>query len=63
MKEKKKLLQKHELCTKGKVHIMNFLDEENVDIMDFWIKRRDLFKHWKLVERFFLSIYETCMIF
>ena len=29
------LLQKHELCTKGKVHIMNFLDEENVDIMDF----------------------------
>ena len=24
MKEKKKLLQKHEFCTKGKVHIMNF---------------------------------------
>ena len=36
MKERKKLLQKHELCTKGKVHIMNFSDEENVDIMDFW---------------------------
>ena len=28
-------IAKHELCTKGKVHIMNFLDEENVDIMDF----------------------------
>ena len=24
-----------ELCTKGKVHIMNFSDEQNVDIMDF----------------------------
>ena len=28
MKVRKKLLQKHELCTKGKVHIMNFSDEE-----------------------------------
>ena len=36
MKEKKKSLQKHELWTKGKVHIMSFADEENVDIMDFW---------------------------
>ena len=36
MKEKKELLQKHELCTKGKVHIINFSDKENVDIMDFW---------------------------
>ena len=36
MKERKKLLQKYELCTKGKVHIMSFLDEENVGIMDFW---------------------------
>ena len=36
MKEKKKLLQKHELCTKGKVHIMNFSDEENVDIVNLW---------------------------
>ena len=36
MKERKKLLQKYELCTKGKVHIMNFSDEENVDNMDFW---------------------------
>ena len=36
MKERKKLSQKRELCTKGKVHIMIFLDEENVDIMDFW---------------------------
>ena len=35
MKERKKLLQKHELCTTGKVHIMNFSDEENVDIMNF----------------------------
>ena len=31
---KKKLLQKHELCTKRKVH-MNFSGGENVDIMDF----------------------------
>ena len=36
MKERKKLLQKHELCTKGKVHVMNFSDEENANIMDFW---------------------------
>ena len=34
MKERKKLLQKHELCAKGK--IMNFSDEGNVDIMNFW---------------------------
>ena len=36
MKKRKTLLQKHELYTKGKVHIMNFSDEENFDIMDFW---------------------------
>ena len=36
MKEGKKLLQKHELCTKGKVHIINFSDKGYVDIMDFW---------------------------
>ena len=30
MKERKKLLQNHELCTKEKVHIMNFLDEEKL---------------------------------
>ena len=36
MKERKKLLQKHELCAKGKVHIMNFSDEGNVDIMNIW---------------------------
>ena len=35
MKERKKLLQNHELCTKGKVHITNFSDKENVDVMDF----------------------------
>ena len=35
-KERKKLSQKHEHCTKGKAHIMNFLDEENIDIIDFW---------------------------
>ena len=35
MKERMKLLQKDELC-KEKFHIMNFLDEENVDIIDFW---------------------------
>ena len=34
--ERKKSLQKHELCTKGKVHIMNSLDKGNVDIVDFW---------------------------
>ena len=44
MKERKKLLQKHELLherevhikKKGKVHIMNFLDTRKIDIMDFW---------------------------
>ena len=36
MKERKKLSQKRKLYTKEKVHIMIFLDEENVDIMDFW---------------------------
>ena len=28
--------RKKEIITKGKVHIMNFSDEGNVDIMDFW---------------------------
>ena len=36
MKEGKKLLQKHELCTKGNVYPMNFLDKGNNYIMDFW---------------------------
>ena len=40
MKEIKKLSQKRELCTKEKVHIMIFLDEENVDIMDFWEEKK-----------------------
>ena len=35
-REINKVLQKHELCSKGKVHIMDFLDKGNVDIMDFW---------------------------
>ena len=33
---KKRLLQNNELCTKEKVHFMNFSYEENVNIMDFW---------------------------
>ena len=33
MKERKELLQKHELCAKEKAPNINFLDEENVDIM------------------------------
>ena len=36
MKKRKKLLQKHELCKKGKVHIMNFLDKGSISVMDFW---------------------------
>ena len=36
MEEINKLLQKHELCMKGKARIMKFSDEENVDIMNFW---------------------------
>ena len=41
MREKKKFLQKRELCTQGKVPIMNFSEEkfsaeESVDIMDSW---------------------------
>ena len=35
MKERKKLLQIDDLCTKEKVHITKFSDVENVDIMDF----------------------------
>ena len=36
MKERKKLLQKHELCKKMKVHIIDFSGKGNVGIMDFW---------------------------
>ena len=36
MKKGKKLLQKHKLCTRRKVHFMNFSDKGNVDIMNFW---------------------------
>ena len=36
MEEKTKLLQKHELCAKGKVYIMNFSDKGNVVSMGFW---------------------------
>ena len=35
MKERKKLLQKHERSTKGKLHIINFSDED-VDIINIW---------------------------
>ena len=38
MKERKKLFQNHEFCTKGKVHIMSLLHKGNVDIMDIWKK-------------------------
>ena len=34
--KKTKLLQKHELCVKGKVYIMNFSDKGNVVSMGFW---------------------------
>ena len=36
MRERKKLSQKYELCTKSKVYITIFLDKGNVDIVDFW---------------------------
>ena len=39
MKERKKLSQKHELCTQGKLNIVDFLDKGNVDIMDFWERK------------------------
>ena len=60
MKERKKLFQNHEFCTKGKVHIMSLLHKRNVDIMDIWKKKEVLLKLKKLVERSFL--YETSMI-
>ena len=60
MKERKKLVQNHEFCTKGKVHIMSLLHKGNVDIMDIWKKKKILLKLKKLVERSFL--YETSMI-
>ena len=61
--ERKKLLQKYELCAKGRVHIMNFSYKRNFDIMDFWVYKGNFFQSKKLVERPFLSIYETSMIF
>ena len=61
--ERKKLLQKYELCAKGRVHIMNFSYKGNFDIMDFWVYKGNIFQSRKLVERPFLSIYETSMIF
>ena len=60
MKERKKLFQNHEFCTKGKVHIMSLLHKGNGDIMDIWKKKEILLKLKKLVERSFL--YETSMI-
>ena len=60
MKERKKLFQNHEFCTKGKVHIMSLLHKGNVDIMDIWKKKEILLKLKELVERSFL--YETSMI-
>ena len=36
MKEGKKPLQKLELCTKGKIHTLNYSDKGNNDIADFW---------------------------
>ena len=35
MKVRYKLLQNYELCTNGKVHIMNISDGENVDFIYF----------------------------
>ena len=40
MKETKKLLQKHELRTKGKVHIINFSDKGNNDVLGSGSKGR-----------------------
>ena len=56
MKEKKKLLQKHEFCTKGKVHIMNE-NLKKTQYYGFLGVKGDLFQRRKLVERSFLSIY------
>ena len=36
MKEGKKPLRKHKLCTKGKVHTLNYSDKGNNDIVDLW---------------------------
>ena len=33
---KKEIITKTWILRQGKVHIMNFLDEEKVNIMDFW---------------------------
>ena len=43
MKEGKKLLQKHELCTKRKFHPMNFLDKGKNYILDFWEEKQVFF--------------------
>ena len=35
-KVRNKLFSKHELWTKGRVHIIKFWDEKYFDIMGFW---------------------------
>ena len=39
MKEKKKLLQKHEPSTKEKVHIMNFSEKKTLILWISWSKK------------------------
>ena len=48
--ERKKLLQKHEIYAKEKAHNINFLDEENVDIM----RKRRSFSTQEVVRKIFL---------
>ena len=54
MKEGKKLLQKHKHCTKGKVHIMNFSDEENVLILCISGSKRRSFSRQEIDKKIFL---------
>ena len=39
----KEIITKNELCSKGKVHIMNFFDKGNIDTMDSWEQKEIFF--------------------
>ena len=69
MKKIKKLLQKHELLHKRKVHVKKkervyeFFGLTKSWYYGFLGVEGDVFQHRKFIERwYFLSIYETCMI-
>ena len=59
MKVRKKLLQKHDLQRKEKIHIMNFSDKEDVEIVDSPGSKRRSFSWKKVGRKILLSIYKN----